>query len=512
MPDPSRPPHIPIEAPAVSEITSLAGQGLRQVAKDMPSYAIANASQAVGGFVGLLLFTRWLSPSDYGTYALALTTAAVIDAVFFSWVNNAMLRYLPDYERDQRAEVFLATSFATSLVLLVVTAALWLGSTSLIGGGRTSLSGVVEAGLLVLLSRIMYSFALALVRVRRQTIRYAVYNAVSGFGSVILAVLLKLTVGAGVNSILLVTALAMLTPGAFELSKSGAFRWLRRLYISSEALHKSLLYGLPLAGASFGALILSVADRYMLAFMRGSSDVGSYSAGYDLADKTLKLLFTVLVASSFPVVMETLARRGRVEAHHLIGRLLRAYAVWMVPITALMIGLRDEVVHIALGERFQRAGAILPWVAVGTLCWGAAQILAQGFQVEENTAPLLYWLLAAAAVNVGLNLWLIPAYGVIGAAIATTVAYGAYLAILGLKRIRSAEYPLELGDTLRPLLAGVAMYAAIMAVSAVAPRGWASSSARAVLGLSVYALALWLVARTLFEDSRQQLFKWMLRR
>jgi O-antigen/teichoic acid export membrane protein len=274
-------------------------------------------------------------------------------------------------------------------------------------------------------------------------------------------------------------------------------------------MHKSLLYGLPLAGASFGALILSVADRYMLEFIRGSSEVGNYSAGYDLADKTLKVLFTVLIASSFPIVMETLSRRGSLEAHRLINRLLRVYIVWMVPTTVMMIGFRKEVVRITLGEQFGSASVVLPWVAIGTLCWGATQILAQSFQIQEDTKPLLYWILAAAGLNVVLNLWLIPRYGVVGAAIATTMAYGAYVTVLWTKRIRTPAYRVGLGEIVKVLSAGIAMYVSMIVTPSIVRSQWLVSVARAVIGVSVYALSLRVVGRSLFDEGWQQVRTWV---
>jgi O-antigen/teichoic acid export membrane protein len=469
----------------------------------MPSYAIANGSTAVGGFLGLALFTRWLSPAEYGIYSLILTTATLVDSVLFSCIYNAMLRYLPEHERRGSEKPFLSSSLLMAIMFLVPTMLIWVAAVFALGGPSTTTGRAAATGLVVLVARVNYSFVLALVRARRQRTRYALYNAISGFGIMIVALLLRAAMDTRISAILIASASAMAIPAAIEMFRCRVPLWFRSGRPTWVMVRKSLSYGVPLVGASLGALILSVADRYMLQLVRGSAEVGSYSAGYDLADKTLKLLFTVLVASSFPVVMEVVSRKGHTDGYVLINGLLKIYAVWMIPFTVLMIGLRREIVQVALGSKFVGATGILPWIALGSLCWGAGQVITQAFQVEERTAPLLYCLLAAGGFNVALNLWLIRQYGAVGAAISTTAAYFCYLLLLWgwAQPIRRLFEPITLYG---PVVAGIAMYFAMRTTPST---NWGAPGAalRGFIGLGTYGLTIAIFARKLFVDNWRNL-------
>ncbi|HEX2191944.1 MAG TPA: lipopolysaccharide biosynthesis protein [Acidimicrobiales bacterium] len=470
------------------------------VLRDMPFYAVANGSLAAGGFLALALFTRWLSPLDYGLYALTLTTATMAEAALFSWVNNAVLRYLPAAEDDGSAEVFLATNFIVSCGLLVVVSAVWLATTVVVGLASPALASLLQAGVLVLAARTLFGFAVSLARARRQTARYAVYTAVSAFGAVILPAVLRVTVGTGAHGILVMASLAAVMPAAVELVRSRSLGWLRPRLFLRAVVRRSGSYGIPLAGAAFGAALLSIGDRYILQLFRGPSAVGSYSAGYDLADKSLKLILTVLVAATLPVVMQVLSRQGVEEANRLIDRMLRVYLVWMVPVTALLIAFRGPLVDVVLGPGFERAVTVVPWVAVATLCWGGSQIVAQIFQVHERTGPLLSWLLAAAGVNAVLNVWLIPAAGLTGAAVATTAGYGFYLAVLWHRRVRSPALTVTAGEAAIALAAGAVMLAAMTWVPLDQGPRIPFLAVQAVFGWLVYILFLRLLAPHLFAE------------
>ncbi len=475
--------------------------GLQLVAGDMPSYAIANGSIAAAGFITLALFTRWLSTPDYGTYALAYTTAAVGESVLFSWINNAVLRYLPEYSAASDDVRFLGTNFITAVVLLGVVSIVWLSATFLVAPATRGLRAALQVGVLLLIARVILGLVTGLVRARREAWRYAVYTAMSAFGPVAAAVAFVHAWTTSVTVILYATALGTGAVAFWELRRSRFLAITRARYFDRNILRRSARYGIPLVGATFGALVLSVADRYMLEYYRGSGAVGTYSAGYDLADKTLKLLFTVLVASALPVVMHIAARRGTAPANELIARLLRTYIVWMVPVTAVVVALREPIIKVALGRGFVATTVVVPWVAMGTLFWGATQIVAQLFQVQERTGPLLYWLGAAALLNVVLNLWLIPNYGVRGAAMATTASYGAYLVVLWVRRVRVPEMRGIERDFLRACAAGAVAYAAMTVAPLRHLPVVVSAVVVAAIGLVAYVLALRVLGHALLEQS-----------
>ena len=73
------------------------------------------------GFV--YVFTRTLTPSEYGTYTLVSNVVMFIQAVLFWSLSSAMVRFYPEAEKTSRIDTLLKTGysmFAVGLALLLV--------------------------------------------------------------------------------------------------------------------------------------------------------------------------------------------------------------------------------------------------------------------------------------------------------------------------------------------------------------------------------------------------------
>ena len=68
--------------------------------KGLMGYLPANLLQGLVGFLTLTIFTRILSPEDYGRYALALGVTNLTYTVCFCWIEAAMARFYPVEKKD----------------------------------------------------------------------------------------------------------------------------------------------------------------------------------------------------------------------------------------------------------------------------------------------------------------------------------------------------------------------------------------------------------------------------
>jgi O-antigen/teichoic acid export membrane protein len=445
------------------------------------------------------VYTRLLGPEEYGSYALVVAAVTLVELIVFGWVSQAIIRYLPS-ERSKEGEArLLATAFLSVVMMMAAVVVPWLLSTVVVESHSARLASLLRVGLLTLASAVALDFVLALARAKRLRARYAVATGVGSLGTVGVAVLLLRTAGEAGEAILVAEGVVLGAVAVYELWRNKAHRWARASLFSTRWLRTFFSYGLPLVGASLGALVLSVADRYMLEYLGGPGDVGSYAAGYDLADKSLKVVFSVLVAAALPVIVRVATEAGNEAAVGAVEDLLGAYLVVMLPLTVAMVTFNGELVTTVLGSGFEKAALVVPWVAVGTLCWGAAQILAQGFLVNERTMPLFSLLLLAAVLNIALNLALIPALGTLGAAISTTATYAAYLVLLAVRRVGSAAVSWPWKGCAKALLAAAAMYASLRLSPLTGLPTAGSIPSRVLVGAVAYVLVLYLTRHEAIE-------------
>ncbi|MBE2933303.1 oligosaccharide flippase family protein [Anoxybacillus flavithermus] len=83
------------------------------------SYFLTRGLTGIINFLAIALYTRALSTSDYGEYALIVATVGFINALLFQWIRLVILRFLPKYKKEGKEFLLLGTLFTTYLVILL---------------------------------------------------------------------------------------------------------------------------------------------------------------------------------------------------------------------------------------------------------------------------------------------------------------------------------------------------------------------------------------------------------
>ena len=168
--------------------------------------------------------------------------------------------------------------------------------------------------------------------------------------------------------------------------------------------------------------MLASTDRFLLAAFLDEAAVGAYHAGYSLANRTLDVLFIWLGAAGGPALVMALERGGR-EALKVAAREQAAiFALVALPAAAGLALVARPLAEVMIGEQLRDlAAAITPWIALAALLAGiTTYYFHQAFTLGRRTGWLLGAMAVPAGANVVLNLLLIPSFGVMGAAWATT--------------------------------------------------------------------------------------------
>src|SRR5690606_14383604 len=84
-------------------------------------YLLSRIVPGLGAFASLVIYTRLLSPDEYGIYALAIATIFLLQALVFSWLELSVLRVLPAQAAPER---LLSTVLGLFLLLLTASTVL----------------------------------------------------------------------------------------------------------------------------------------------------------------------------------------------------------------------------------------------------------------------------------------------------------------------------------------------------------------------------------------------------
>jgi O-antigen/teichoic acid export membrane protein len=382
-------------------------------------YLPVNMIQAIAGFGSIVIFTRILSPTDYGAYALAFSVYALVNTILFTWIEAAMARFYA-VETGRRADLFvtLYKTFAIMALLLPLAAALILAFAPVSG----ALKLAVASGLGSAVVRSLLKLAQERRRAAGEVRGFAVYDIAQTGGGFLVGIALAFggfggsspLLGAGVSSaVCLIWAL----PSELSHMRGGRFDGAR--------LRGYMAYGVPIALSLLMSLALATTDRFVLAGYMTEATVGAYHAGYSLSNRTLDVMFAWLGMAGGPACIMALERGG----HAALLKTAREQAGFMVMIALpAAVGLAltaAPLADIMVGPALRASAArVTPWIAISALFSGlTTYYLHTAFTLSRKTCRLIVAMAIPAAANLALTLILIPRFGLDGAMWATTASY-----------------------------------------------------------------------------------------
>lgn len=384
-------------------------------------YLPANIVQGLVGFLAIILFTRLLSPEDFGRYALAFSAMTLAHVAVFSWLEAAMARFwaaqTPGAVQGHFASLY-RTAFTLSAVFLVVAGlAIWLLPIDPLF--RLALA----VGLAGAPPRCLVKLAQERFRAEGEVSKSARLDIAVTAGGLAIGVGFALA-GAGATAPLLglglapLAALPFVLPGELRQARGGAYE--------AGRVRDYAKYGYPIAASLALTVVLSSTDRFVLDAWLGEAAVGAYHASYSIANRTLDVLFLWLGTAGQPALVMALERGGIDRLRIAAREQLSTFLLIGLPAAAGVALVARPLSEVLIGEELRTAAAsVTPWIALSALLFGlTAYYFGQAFTLGKKTRRLLLAMAVPAGMNVILNLILVPRFGLMGAAWATAASFG----------------------------------------------------------------------------------------
>jgi O-antigen/teichoic acid export membrane protein len=379
-------------------------------------------------FVLTVLLARMLGAQAFGTYSYALAWVMLLGAPAVLGMDQLLVREVAAYSVKSRWDLLRGilraanwTVLITSLSLAAIAAAVaWM----LCGRNSPELVNTFWVGLLLIP-------LISLTRLRQATLQ-GLHRVV--FGSIperliLPALLLATLVIIRISHLPLTAPTAM----AFNVGATGvAFvvgAWLlhRNLPVpvrrTAPAYERSLWArsALPILLFSGAGIVFAQADTLILGSLKGPGMVGLYG----VADKSAELLSFVLVAqnAAFASTAASLhAQRDLGALQRLTTRIARVTLFMTLPLAILFIGFGHWFLARFYGDAFLPARSALTILSIGQLINVATGLNGMLLIMTRNERALLKAVAASAVANIGLNLLLVPKWGMAGAATANTTS------------------------------------------------------------------------------------------
>jgi len=257
---------------------------------------------------------------------------------------------------------------------------------------------------------------------------------------------------------------------------------------SRQAFRDMVVFGAPMIAFELAGIVLSLGDRYVLQVLLGPEAVGRYAAAYNFSDYVRMILFTSVAQALTPIYSRLYEERGAQATSHFVERSLRVYLMLSAAVLAGMTAVGGNVLTLLASDRYSTPQAVIPLVVAAMCIDGGMPFFSAGIYLRKRNHVIVPIVVAAAVLNIVLNLVLVPHMGIVGSAAATLVSY--FFVTGAAWRIGARFLPVRfpLMDLVKFGALAAAMYFVVMQVS-LAPR-WLDLGAKVVVGAVTYGALL----------------------
>ena len=432
-------------------------RNLARIGKQSAIYGAGSIAATLLGIVLLPLYTRELTPAQFGDAELALRIVLLVAIVARLGLVNSFFRFFFDYEDPERRRRVFQTAFwalqVTTLVWALVTAlaSRWLGqSVFTTPEAGQDLVLMIALGVYVTVN---YELTSALFRVQERPVAFSVRTVINLIATAVLSYIFLVQLHMGPVGLLLGAYLgqALVYLGVLVEQRS----WLG-FGLDRPLLHSMLKFGVPLMPAGAAMWAVTLINRPIVLAVSTPATLGILGAGFRIGTGVLLLVNAFQLA--WPAFAYSIKDDGEAKrTYAAVMGLYLAFMGWAALSVALVA---PWFLRLLTTEPYWGAAAAITPIAIAGPLYGGYFIAAIG--VGRKKANQFNWVVVAAAavIEVIALLLLVPPFGVAGAGWSLVIAYGSMFALMLWREHRVFPVPYPWGRIARiPVVLSLALAA-----------------------------------------------------
>ncbi len=452
----------------------------------------ANVLDVIANALLVIVLARYLlTPEEYGLLYFALSVFGIASIAATLGLPSSAARYITEFNETDPPQVrhVIRTALWFLLALsLLVGVAVSLGSEWLAARlDEPPLAPLLGLAVAYILARTLNTYLTSVFQGLNRVTWSAVTNAVQAVGRVVFAVGFVL-LGFGV-----VGALAGYIVGVFASAVvGGAILYWRfyRQYASEpreEGLVRRLLeYSVPLTATRSANVLDKQVDTILVGILLNATAVGYYTVAKQVAQVCTSpagsLGFTIS-----PAYGEQKAADRADRAARLYEQALEYVLLLYVPAVVGLVLVAEPMIRFVFGAEYLGAVPVLQVLSLFVLANAVTKITSNGLDFLGRARDRAIVKTTMAVANFVLNLLLIPALGVVGAAVATLITYSCYT--FANVYIIGRELPIQFSTVTRTL-AGVTGVSVFMGLSVYTLIPFITGIV-SLLGVVLVGVAIW---------------------
>lgn len=462
---------------------------IKRLTANFSIYCIADLLTKGTGFLLLPIYTRLLSPEDYGILAVVTAITAIVLPVITLGARGAVHRFFYQFDDSLERKKFYGSLWF--FFLIVPGPMLLLGDFVAYIFPQYTFFGVTYHPYISLALWTTYiqlatiTFLQMITRAAEKAFHSIIITTSHFLISTILTIVIVLFWVGGAKGVLWARAVGTVISGSVA-----AYMIIRYNAVSLNFSYwkMALSYSYPLTFHYISRAVLDVSDRLVLQQYTSFTELGIYNVSYQIGTAA-----ALIANAAYIAILPDFGRAGsglnNIESEKL-NYVSRYYIFVVYIVTVLMITMSPVIVRVMLSTAYSGAQALIPWIASGFAFWGIyflpAAILTH---VVGRTKWIAIGTFLTGFLNIILNLCFVPIAGVRAAAVTTFVCYIFLFLITLIAAQRICPFSFDVSFFLRIFFSAVSVF--LMCVFIKSGNAWVESSLQIILAffLTVFFLA-----------------------
>ena len=394
------------------------------LSKNTLIYGLGHILARLGTFLLLPLYTNTFTPDQYGIISLAYVIMGFMSVVMHYGLDAVLMKRYIESDFKEKTVYFSSawvSFFITSISFGVIISFLRKFLAPILLGTNDDRL-ILLVGWIIALD-VMWSVPQLIFRAEEKSFIYIIFSLTNVIGSLILNILLVVHYEMGIYGVLLSNFI--ISSILFIITIPFVYNRINFSKASLSVWRTMMKFGLPFLPSGIFAMMMELADRYILKQMTDLYMVGIYGSGYKLG------MLMMLIVMGFNMAWQPFyLKMGKQDENKPLYSRINTYVftflgfIWIILNLWVYDLVRIEFGGISLyGSQYWPSVSLVPWISLGYVFYGLYLLQLPGVFYQEKSLWIATSRAIGAISNIVLNIYMIPIYGVEGAAIATCLSF-----------------------------------------------------------------------------------------
>jgi len=390
---------------------------------------IGRAGSYFIGFLMLPLYTRWLTPSEYGTVDIITVYSSILLSFVTCCLADAIFVFPKNADNEEKKQYY-TSGLSFILIAFFVCALVLYGikSFAFLFGGEGSFIGNIWYIYWMMVSAAFQSYTQQFTRSIDKMVTYSVTGILQALLVAIFSFLLvrQYKLGGYIIAIVATNIIAAF----FSMFHSGSYKYVAFNSIDKGPLFRLLRYGIPLIPNSIMWWMINGINRPIIEKIVGLSALGVFA----VANKFPSILSMCSSIFSNSWNITVLEEYGKEDFNSFFNRTAQMIMSLLIIFGCLVCLFSKLIVRIFASSEFFDAWQYIPLLTLSILFLSFSDIVSGVFVAQKKSKYFFYSSLVGALASIALTIPLVYLFGLLGACVAVNISF---LSIL-VARIRFA--------------------------------------------------------------------------